>query len=163
LTATLDSGEAKVVRGRVAHLPAGQVGACIVLGDAVRQNGEPAAEGHEFELFLDCRGAPHLSVKVRLVSEIGLEKLPFRDPRLLGLVGPDRRRHTEPRCESHHQARAAACGLVHAPGGIRSRTEQAGRFVLQLPPGGGEPDALKVSIPRSTSSSQVTARPRETA
>ena len=79
------------MRGRVAYLPVGQVGACVVLGDAAWQNGEPAADGDELELFLDCRGASHLSVKCRLVSEIGLEKLPFRGKRVVGGQADDGR------------------------------------------------------------------------
>ena len=54
---------------------------------------------------------------------------------------PGPRRHAQPWRESHDKARASARGLVHAPGGIRRPDEQIGRLVLQLPPGGREPDA----------------------
>jgi hypothetical protein len=90
LAATFDSGEAQVVRGRIANVPVGEVRACVVLGDAARQNGKSAADGDKFELFLNCCGASHLSIKCRLVSEISLEKLPFGGKRVVGGQADDR-------------------------------------------------------------------------
>jgi hypothetical protein len=68
------------------------------------------------------------------------------DSLVFSRIAPDRRGHTEPRRKTHHQARAAAGGLVDAPGSCSGPGEYVDGFVLQLSSGLGEPHSAGCAL-----------------
>jgi hypothetical protein len=144
LAATFHRAKAEAVHRRVDYRSVNQVRAGVILGNAARENGDTLAGRNEFELFLDCGGAPDVGIQRCMDSEVSQDEPSLRGQRVIdGQVG-----NAEPRRKTHHQARAAARGLVYAPSSCSGPGEYIDGFVLQLSSGLGEPYSAGCALQR---------------
>src|ERR1700677_1461826 len=84
LAATFNHAKAEAMLGRVDYRSVNQVRTSVILGDAARENGDTLAGRNEFELFLDCGGAPDLGVQRRIDGEVSQGEPSLRGQRVIG-------------------------------------------------------------------------------